>query len=413
MPNRINPPKPLLTAGRNDGFTLLASLGARRTVALEAGFTVIEVLMSAFLVALIAAATATALVATAFTRADERHRTQAGEIAEQDQERLRGLSSEQLNGLDQNRIVDLDGTPYQVNSTATFLNSSGGASCGSPGSGAAAYFRIVSTVDWNANTVPGSGANREPPVIAESIITPPVGGILLAQVEDQTGAGLAGVTVSANGPDYAAGVTDSSGCTDLAALGAGTYTVTFTDAGYVDPNGDPSPVSGSATVTATGTSRPTTNPVTLGLAGTINAKFMAAGNAGNLSGQQANALSWFGNGTSTRMVDYATNTPPSTPATLIPASGTIGLFPFMFTGPSYSGNYQVWAGPCQQMEPPAGVDKITVSPGSNQTAAVQEPALDIVVKNGATRIAPSSISLSFQSTSGTSCASTWYPPRPT
>ena len=376
----------------------------------ENGFTLIEVLVTALLVALIAAATATALIATAAMSADERHRTQAGEIADQDQQRLRGLSAQQLGGLDQNRVVTLDGTAYQVTSTATFLNSAGGTTCGSPGSGAAAYFRIVSTVNWNANEIPGSGGNREPAVVAESVITPPAGGTLLAQVEDQTEAGLAGVTVTANGPDYASGVTDSTGCTELAALDAGAYTVTFADPGYVDPDGDPSPLTGSATVTATGTSRPSTNPVTMGLAGTINASFTAAGTAGNLTGQQANALSWFGNGTSSRMSDYETNTPSTLPATLIPTTGTIGLFPFMFTGPSYSGNYQVWAGPCQQMEPPAGIDKITVSPGSSQTASVQEPALDIVVEDLGVRTKPAAISLSFQSTSGTTCDNTWYPP---
>jgi hypothetical protein len=395
MPNESDPP----------------SVPSRRSsAARETGFTVIEVLMTALLVALIAAASATALIATAYTRADERHRTQAGEIAEQDQERMRGLSAEQLNGLSQNRVVTLDGTAYQVNSTATFLNSSGGTSCGSPGSGATAYFKVVSTVNWTANVVPGSGANREPPIVAESVITPPVGGTLLAQVEDQTDSGLSGVTVTASGPDYASGTTDSTGCTELAALGAGSYSLTFTAAGYVDPNGDPSPLTGSATVTATGTSRPSTNPVIMGLAGTLSAKFTAAGNAGNLSGQQANALSWFGNGTSSRMSEYATNTPASTPATLIPASGTIALFPFTFTGPSYASNYQVWAGPCQQMEPPAGIDKVTVSPGSSQVASVQEPALDIVVENTGSRIAPAAVSLSFQSTSGTACNTLWYPP---
>lgn len=381
-----------------------------RPAAREQGFTVIEVLMAALLVAMIAAATATALVATAYTGADQRHRTQAGEVAEQDQQRLRGLSATQLNGLAQNRVVNLDGTAYQINSTATFLNSSGGVSCGSSGSGAAAYFKIVSTVNWTANQVAASGANREPPVVAESVITPPVGGVLLAQVQDQTGAGLAGVNVAASGPDYAAGQTDSTGCTVLADLGAGAYSLTFTAPGYVDPDGNPSPLTGSASVTATGTSRPTANPVTMGLAGTINANFTATGNAGDLTSQQANALSWFGNGTSSRMSEYATNTPGSIPAILIPATGSVQLFPFLFTGPSYAGNYQVWAGPCQQMEPPAGIDKITVSPGSTQTASVQEPALDVVVKNGATRIAPTSVSLGFQSTSGTSCNSTWYPP---
>jgi hypothetical protein len=385
------------------------SAGATRARAGERGFTIFEVLMTALLLMLIASATATALIATGVSSADERHRSQASGVAEQDQERLRGLSSTQLTGLNQNRVVALDGTSYQVNSTATFLSSSGGATCGSPGSGAAAYYRIVSTVNWAANQT-AAGVNRQPPVVEESVITPPAGGILLAQVQDQTGAGLSGVSVAASGPDYASGSTDSSGCTYLADLQAGTYTLTFTDAGYVDVNGNASPLTGSATVTATGTSRPSTNPVVMGLAGQLNANFTATGNSGNLTGQQANALSWFGNGTSSRMSEYLTNTPASTPATVIPASGTVALFPFEFAGPSYAGNYQVWSGPCQQMEPPANYDKVSVAPGSSQTAAVQEPALDVIVQNSGTRVAPAHVKLSFASTSGTTCSATWSAP---
>ena len=403
-------------------FKRLCRFGlGRDRVAEEAAFTLVEVLVTALLVALIGGAAASALVATAYTSADQRHRSQAAQIAERDQERLRGLTADQLNGLNQNSVVTLDGTAYQLNSTASFLSSSGVNSCGAPGFGATAYFRTVSTVNWNANIIPVTGVNRRPPVVEESVITPPAGGTLLAQVVDQTGAaGVPGVTVVASGPDYASGMTDSNGCTELADLSPGSYTVTFTDPGYVDATGNASPTS-AATVTATGTSRPTNNPITMGLAGTINANFTAAGSAGNLTGQQANAIAWFGNGTSSRMSGYKTNpstcssqpTTCTTAATLIPASNaspnTVTLFPFEFTGPSYAGNYQVWAGPCQQMEPPATVDKFTIGPGSSQTLAVQEPALDVVVEANGTRVAPVNVNLSFQSVTGVACTSSWHP----
>jgi type II secretory pathway pseudopilin PulG len=378
----------------------------------EAGFTIIEVLVTALMVALIAGAAATALTSAAVASSAERHKTQAGEVAEQDQERMRGFSSEQLASLDQTRTVTLDGTAYTVTSTASYLNSSGTSSCGAPGSGAAAYYRAVSTVNW--------GGNHEAPVVAESIITPPAGGTLLAQVVDQTGTGLPGVTVTASGPSYASGTTDSTGCTELADLTPGSYTVTYSDPGYVDSTGNATP-SSSATVTATGTSRPTNNPITMGQAGLINANFTTVGSAGTLTGQYANAIGYFGNGTSTRMSGYKTNpstcssSPSSctTASALIPAAtaspNMVTLFPFEFTGPSYAGNYQVWAGQCQQMEPPASADKFAVSPGSTQALAVQEPALDVIVEANGTRVAPNNVSLDFQSSSGTSCSATWYP----
>lgn len=368
--------------------------------------------MTALMVALIAGAAATALTAAAATSSADRHKAQAGEVAEQDQQRLRGFSSEQLSDLNQTRTVTLDGTAYSVTSTASYLNSTGGGSCGATGSGAAAYYKVVSTVNWSGN--------REPAVVAESIITPPAGGTLLAQVVDQTGAPLSGVTVAANGPSYASGSTDSTGCIELADLSPGSYTVSYSDPGYVDSTGNATP-SSSATVTATGTSRPTNNPITMGLAGLVNANFTTVGSAGSITGQYANAIGYFGNGTSTRMSGYRTNpstcssSPSSctTASTLIPASTSspnmLTLFPFEFTGPTYSGNYQVWGGQCQQMEPPASVDKFTVSPGSTQTLAVQEPALDVIVDANGTRVAPYNVSLGFQSTSGTSCSATWYP----
>jgi type II secretory pathway pseudopilin PulG len=71
----------------------------------EAGFTIIEVLVSALMVILIGTATAKALITTAHVSGDQRLRAEADAIATQDQERLRGLSDEQLNGLSQTRPV--------------------------------------------------------------------------------------------------------------------------------------------------------------------------------------------------------------------------------------------------------------------------------------------------------------------
>jgi Tfp pilus assembly protein PilV len=370
----------------------------------EAGFSLIEVLVSALLVALIAAAVAQALIATSQTSAEQRGRSQADEVAQQDQERLRGLSSQQLNGLNQTRTVTLDAIAFTVTSTAQFLNASSGASCSGSGT-TAAYFRTVSSVNWTAN------AGR-PAVVEASIITPPAGGTLLTKVLDQTATPLAGVTVSATGPDTASGVTDSSGCTVLAALATGSYAVTLTDSGYVDVNGNPSPLSTSATVTSTGTATPSIgNPVKLGQAGSISAPFQATVGGVTYTGE-ADTLSWFGSGTSDTMAVAKSSTPLSAPATQISAGN---LFPFMFTGPSYAGNYQVWPGRCVQQRPPTATDKFTVAPGSNVTTpAVQEPALNVATVNyfngfTTSAVKPAHVKLTYQSTSGTSCTYSWFP----
>ncbi len=364
--------------------------------------TLIEVLVSALLVALIAAGVAGALIAGAETSADQRHRSQASELAQLDQERLKGLSALQLTQLDtaQSRTVTLDGVPYTITSQAQFLNSTGGAACGSTGAGAAAYYEVYSKVNW--------ASNARPPVQVQSLITPPAGGTLLTQIEDQTGAPLSGVAVSATGTDAASGTTDANGCAIFSGLDPGDYTLTLTDAGYVDPDDDPSPISLTATVTGTGTATPSSgNPLVMGLAGAISANFSS--NSNTLTGQQADAISWYGAGTSNSMSIYKSRAFGSAgvQGSPIPASGSIPLFPFAFTGPSYAGNYAVWAGPCRQMEPPAGTDDFTVSPGSNQTITVAEPALSVFVKQGTSQVKPSHIRITFTSASGTSCTDTW------
>jgi len=422
--------RPVLVEPRVRGTGTPAISRARARLANQRGFGLVEVLVTALIVALIAAAIAAALIAGAVSTADQRARSRAAALAQLDQERLRGLSAVQLTDLappQTPRTVTLGGIPYSITSTATFLNSTGGSACGSTGAGAAAYYEVTSSVTWPTN--------HRTPVVLESLITPPAGGTLLTMTEDQTGAPLSGVAVSANGPGSASGTTDAQGCAIFAGLATGDYTLGLTDPGYVTPDDVPAnPLNISATVTSTGTATPSGgNPISLGLAGTFNANFWGATAAGQtstssgaLTGQQADAVSWYGTGTADSMsgylcqLDSGGTCPPTsgseTPAATIPSSGMITLYPFAYLGPpvSYTGNYHVWAGPCRQMEPPAGVDSFTVGPGSSQTFAIQEPALNIAVdyNNGSstTQVAPADIMLKFTSSSGTSCTDKWSTP---
>jgi len=367
----------------------------------EAGFSLIEILATSLIVMLIAAGVAQGLIAGAHLSGYQRTHTQADEVAQQDQERLRGLSAKQLSALatPQTYTSTLDGTVYTVTSSASLLSSSGSSSCTSTGTGAIAYYHTTSTVTWSDSN------QSQQSVKEESVIAPPAGGTLLAQVNDQTGAGLPGVTITATGPDTESATTDTSGCIYMAGLTAGSYTLGYTDTGYVDPNGNTS-ISSSATVSSTGTALPASNPVTMGQAGSITATFSAQGSAGTLSGQQAGYLSWYGAGSAQNMTSPATTGSGSMSTTLTASN----LYPFYYSGSSsYAGNYQLWAGKCQQMRPPTGIDSATVNPGSAQSLTVQEPALDVFVTWNGTRVAPSDVKLSYTSKSGTSCTDSWYP----
>jgi type II secretory pathway pseudopilin PulG len=373
---------------------------ARARARSQSGFTIIELIVSALIVVVFGTAMAQALIDSNQVSTDQRSHSQADGVAEQDQERLRGMSAQELiaaNG--QQRTVPLDGRAFTVTSTSQFLNSSGGASCGTSGAGAAAYYKVISSVNW-----PG---NLRPPVVEQSIITPPGGGILLTQVENQIAAPVSGVSVAATGPDDESATTDSSGCTVLAGLPSGSYNLTLTLAGYVDQNGNASPLSRTATVTGTGTAAPSGgNPVYMAQAGTISA--VLTSNGGALTGQEADALTWDGTGATYSMSGPKTYGPLSSPAATLPTSGGIELYPFAFTGPSYTNDYHVWPGKCVQMEPPTGVDTASISPGSSQTLTLQEPALDVVVTYAGTRVAPADVKLTFTSGTGTSCTDSWY-----
>src|SRR5437764_13647678 len=63
------------------------------------------------------------------------------------------------------------------------------------------------------------------------------------------------------------------------------------------------------------------------------------------------------------------------------------------------------------MQPPAGIRMVAngVSPGSTKNLTVQEPEVDLIVKNGSSQIAPAHVKFSFASTSGPSSTDSWVP----
>ena len=83
--------------GRVDSLPVHKGFGdrTRRRTLSERGFTLIEVMISALLVTLIAGAVAGALIGNTDFSADQHRRSEAQDLAQQDQERLKGLSAEE------------------------------------------------------------------------------------------------------------------------------------------------------------------------------------------------------------------------------------------------------------------------------------------------------------------------------
>jgi len=192
------------------------------------GFLLIEVMISAMLVALIVTATFNGLdVATRIT-ADQRHHDQAAILAAQSQEQLRSEPATALDILETKPHVyttKIGGTTYTITQEAKAVSASGNTTgCNATESTAqtGANILITSKVSW-----PQQAAAKRPEVKQASIITPPTGSAIEVDVLNGENGGVAGVTARAEFiPNEAGsyntveGTTSSSGCVVLTGIQA-------------------------------------------------------------------------------------------------------------------------------------------------------------------------------------------------
>ncbi len=373
----------------------------RALLAADDGLTIVEVAVSGLMVGLICLSLI-GLDAAGKTAADQRRRAQAFQVAQADQERIRGLSADQIASLDQTRTVTMDGVAFTVTSTGQFLNSAADSASCATGAAAADYAKIVSTVDW--------ASNRRADIVVQSTVTPRAGGALVARVLDQNTNPLSGVRIDVAGADQSTdavrrfGSTDSTGCVIFGTLLVGDYTVSPTLSGYVDAGGDSTP-STTLTTTAGNTA---SAPFTLGQAGRATAHFETTIDGTTYTGQYAPSVSWFNSGMPGGINRFYT---PSVADDVI--TTPMELFPFYVTTPSnYADNYNVWAGRCMAAQPPAGSFRrtATVAPGATWAmdgtsghSRVAMPGMVISVTYDGSPVKPTAIRLTD------SCGQAWQP----
>lgn len=344
------------------------------TGASEAGFALIEVIVSAVVAITIAAGIFGLLESSARSAGEERHRSVAYALAQEDEARLRAMQVPSLNNLNQTRIVTVDGTPFTVKSSAIFVNdSTGTSSCGKENA-SADYVKASSTVTW-----PSMGSR--PPVVIAGIIAPPNGsldpthGTLTVSVENARGLGVAGIGVSGVGAGSFSGVTDASGCAQFVDQAAGNYTLTpSAPTGFVEKDGNP-PQSQIVTIVA-GTT--TTTVLQYDRAGSIEVEFLTRV-GGKLVSSSADSVVVFNTGMTTAK---AFGSPGGTRTASLTATP---LFPFTSAD-------TVYAGSCTGDNPnPTGVAKppgaaalanVLVPSGGTVPATVQLPALNLTVWSG-------------------------------
>jgi Tfp pilus assembly protein PilV len=170
--------------------------GARQRLSSQDGFQLIEVMVSALLLGLIAIATFTGIQAVNASNANSRFRTEAELLAAQSQEHLRTDPVTALEKLASESIiysVTVDGTRYTVTQSAKHLNGSGVSSACTVTertAHTAPNYQVTSSVIWH-------GVQGGVPVAESSIVTPAVGSSLEVDIENAPTptAGVSGVTV--------------------------------------------------------------------------------------------------------------------------------------------------------------------------------------------------------------------------
>ena len=215
-------------------------LDERVALASDRADTLIEVLVSSLVIAVMILGTFNGLDATNRASALGRARSQAQALAEKDEERLRGepiSALAALNNTTKTSTSEIKGTAvkttYTIKSSVNYINEQGVSDCAAEA--AEGYYKTTSEVSWTT-----MGNNK--PVRETGSIAPPAGATLIVRVEgSEKGAGVEGMTVTAVGPGSSGTSyeekTTSEGCALFGPFEeGGEYTVNVKRAGYVDQN---------------------------------------------------------------------------------------------------------------------------------------------------------------------------------
>jgi Tfp pilus assembly protein PilV len=351
----------------------------------DAGFGLVEVLVTALVVLILAAGMFATFDASSHATGLAKARSTALTLAQQDQARLRAMAIPDLSNLhnqvsSQRACDDAGGNcvSYTVTSNADWVKDGQGVQSCTQADAGFDYLKITSTVTW-----PGIAGHR--PATEESLVTPPVGtfgpgqGALAVKVVRADGVtGVPGVPVALSGTESYNGVTNSQGCVVWGLLPAtGTYTVTASAPGFIDVNGNAT-ITQAAGVTAQSL---TTVTVLYDQAASANpVSFFAKVNSGALqvNNQKADRVT-VAQSSMTAVRSFGTQGSPQTSLALP------GLFPFGTGSPG--GVYRMYAGDCPGQDPLAQVPQEStiqflpsLAPGGTAPASLQLPGLDFKVQ---------------------------------
>jgi Tfp pilus assembly protein PilV len=333
--------------------------------AAEGGFALIEVLVSAGLVMVIAAGVLGGVDAPGLLSGRDQSSSQAASLAQKDQELLRSTPIATLiNGpLNVTRPpATIDQKTYTVTSKVTWVTDSGSSlSCATSDTTTGDYLKLQSTV---------TESSLKKPVVIESLLAPPNGslaskkGNLGVLVTDEQGQPEAGVPVTLT-PGGTTISSDANGCVFFGLLTPGQYTVKLSKAGWVDKDGNAAPTQ-TATVSS-GNTALVQQQYAQAITVTTNVWTPAYG-TDKLSAARAITVANAGMTAGSKLVNAANQT-----VTQVVAGQ---LFPF-------TDGYSVWTGACANSNPVPGAGPFVTNPipgpGGASTITARQPALNLTV----------------------------------
>jgi type II secretory pathway pseudopilin PulG len=312
--------------------------------------TLIEVVVALGLFAVMSTAALSVLGSAITLTRDDKARLEAVNLATRELEITRDTFSAVTRGPDRvatNAVTNpsplpggavgaplvVNGVPYTVVRTAQWapVNSAAASTCDEGTTSELAYLHVKVQVSW-----PELGDRR--PVTMDTVMTPPKGtysalaGHIGLKVIDGEGRPRSGVQVTASAASGTyTGTTGTDGCALLAFLTAGSYAVTVSAPGFVNPKGDPT---GSVTAQVQA-GQLWRGSIEYDLATSLSVFFQTAD--GYPVPPDTGIALTLGN---------SALQPVGTRA--VPGTGDHRTIPHLWPYPS---GYQVWAGSCQDADP--------------------------------------------------------------
>lgn len=349
----------------------------------------IEVLVSALLVALISVGIFTGLAGANHATVNERRNAQATVIAQQDEERLRGLPVEELvqigsathtvaeNGMCvegstgawkywssaatfscEALTAPLKGATYTgavftVKSSAEYVTAAKETLTCETTNGTADYIETTSSVEW-----PSIGTHA--PISQSSLVAVPRSGTLIVKVTNRNNEAVAGATVAVTDPSTggtatAEQTTPTSGCVIFGDLLEGNAKIVASKGTWIGKNGKTKSEASSVAIKKTKLAEA---GLTLEEPGGIEAEFV------NSSGEHVASYTFVAFQNEMGSPPFSVGGKAETPAA--DTAKLEGLFPFVTPGhPFTDSKYTVYAGSCEANNP------ATVSSGEAEDKSVQ------------------------------------------